>query len=287
MKSVIPVGLYDSGIGGLTVWLALKKIIDEDLIYYGDLKHVPYGDKSREEILFYSYNIISFLQAQGAKLVVAACNTSSALALPKLHSAFKMPIFGVIEPAVEKALATTKNNRIGLMATVATVKSGSYQNLFSKVAPHTKVFAQACPKLVPLIEAGILQGQLVTEALYEYLDPLINQGIDTLVLGCTHYPFLLPEIQKIVGDAVQIVDPAWQTALNVQSWIQEHGARSQEVTQRQLNFWVSGNPAEFQKRAAEFIGYQIDKVHYHQPPEALPDQIEQLISKLSIKWGDD
>lgn len=285
MRSGIPIGVYDSGIGGLTVWLALKKLISEDLIYYGDLKHVPYGDKTSDEILFYSYNIISFLQQQGAGLVVAACNTSSALALPKLHSIFDIPIFGVIEPAVEKTLHTTKNEKVGIMATVATVRSGSYQNLFFKVAPQVQVFAQACPKLVPLIEAGILSGQLVSSALHEYLDPLLEQNIDTLVLGCTHYPFLIEEIKKIVGNQVQIVDPAWQTALNVQSWIEKQRKNYQATGSRKLDFWVSAQPDEFQKRATEFVGHQVEKVHAHQPVEALPDQIQQLLDKLSMVWG--
>lgn len=289
MMSTESVGIYDSGLGGLTVWLALKELISEDLIYYGDTKHVPYGDKTKEQILFYSYNIIDFLQQQGAKIIVAACNTSSALALPQLQSVLTTPVFGVIEPAVEKALSTTISNRIGLIATVATVESNSYQSLFQKFAPQIRVFAQKCPKLVPLIEAGILEGELVDNALHEYLDPLLEEKIDTLILGCTHYPFLLPAIKRILGEQVQIVDPAWQTAKNVKSWLEQHskGASPRKVDGRRKEFWVSGNPEDFLRQASDFIGCTIETVHYHQPPEALGPNIDDLISKLSVIRGDD
>lgn len=271
--SQAPIGIYDSGVGGLTVWLALKELINEDLIYYGDTAHLPYGDKTKEQILFYSHTIIDFLQQQDVRLVVVACNTSSALALHTLKLSSRVPLFGVITPAVKKGVATTKNKRVGLIATVGTIDSGSYQKEFKHVAPDVQLFAQKCPRLVPLIEAGKITGREVSDALHEYLDPLIDQDIDTLILGCTHYPFLMAEIRKIVGSKIEIVDPAWQTARDVYEWLVEHGY-NQSYMKSQDIFWTSGNPAEFQKNASYFLQREIDPVHHHHFPAELPQVME-------------
>lgn len=282
-----PIGIYDSGVGGLTVWLALKKTINLSLVYYGDTAHVPYGDKTKEQIMYYSHNIINFLQQQQVKVVVAACNTSSALAIPTLQLSTGIPLFEMITPAGEKAIATTKNNKVGLIATVGTVNSGSYQTYFQRSAPNVKLFPQKCPKLVPLIEAGKLSGPVVYTALHQYLDPLLKQNIDTLILGCTHYPFLLKPIQSIVGPDVKIVDPAWQTAQNVRNWFMEnnYSVTSESTTDQ---FWTSGDVDLFKRQVNTFLGQKVAKVQHHQPPEELPSRIDSFLGELSPMWrGDD
>lgn len=278
-----PIGIYDSGVGGLTVWLALKKLLNQDLIYYADTAHIPYGDKSKEQILFYSHSIVNFLKQQQARIIVAACNTSSALALPTLQLSASIPLFGVIEPAVKKAAAATKNNRVGLIATVGTVNSSSYQKEFHKLAPDVALFAQKAPKLVPLIEAGKLDGPEVSSALHQYLDPLLRQEIDTLILGCTHYPFLLEPIRAIVGPDINIIDPAWQLAEDVRDWLRDHGYADKGQPAKEV-FWTSGNPQEFQKKASFFIGQQIKAVNFHRPAEELPSVMEAFLGELSPVW---
>ncbi len=281
-----PIGIYDSGVGGLTVWLALKKLIRQDLLYYGDTAHIPYGDKSREQILFYSHNIIRFFQEKKARAVIAACNTSSALALPALQVSMGIPLFGVIEPAVANAIAQTRNNKVGIIATVGTVNSGSYQSIFSRDASDVEVFAQGCPKLVPLIEAGQVQGSAVDNALQEYIYPLLAAGIDTLVLGCTHYPFLLPAIVKLTGLNIKIVDPAWQTAKNVYEWLQKSSIPDKQETPMD-QYWVSGSPNEFAQRARQFLGFSLDAVGHHVQPEAQPSELNVFKGELWSAWRED
>jgi len=277
-----PIGIYDSGVGGLTVWLALRSLIKQDLIYYADAAHVPYGEKTREQILFYSHTIIKFLKEHQVRAVVAACNTSSALALPVLSLTAGIPLFGVIEPAVREGIAATRNKRVGLMATVGTVDSGSYQRLFRKHAPDVYLFAQKCPKLVPLVEAGKTDGAEVRRALEEYLEPLMEAGIDTLILGCTHYPFLLEPIRRITGPGVAIIDPAHQTAQDVWKWLQEH--EYTETANPRDMFWTSGAPQDFQAKASFFVGRQISQVSYHKPVEEKPAAIQSLLLELAPVW---
>ena len=260
-SSQVSIGIYDSGVGGLTVWYALKKLIKQDLVYFGDTAHIPYGEKTKEQIIFYSQTIIDFLKKQQVGLIVAACNTSSALALPSLQRSVGLPIFGVIIPAVQKGSEATHNKKVGLIATVGTIDSGSYQKHFSSMAPDVKLIPQKCPKLVPLIESGKLDGAEVNGVLHEYLEPLLEKGIDTLILGCTHYPFLLRPIREIIGPKITIIDPAWQTARNVREWLIAHNY-TDSMLPTSDEFWTSGDPQEFQKKAERFIGRPIDTVNY-------------------------
>ncbi|MDI9419164.1 MAG: glutamate racemase [Firmicutes bacterium] len=281
-QSHAPIGIYDSGVGGLTVWLALKRLVKQDLIYYADTAHVPYGEKAREQILFYSHTIISFLKQHKVRAVVAACNTSSALALPTLRLTAGVPLFGVIEPAVREGIAATKNKRIGLMATVGTVDSGSYQRRFHRHAPDVQLFAQKCPKLVPLVEAGKTAGPEVEAALQQYLEPLLKADIDTLILGCTHYPFLLEPIRRIAGKEIAIIDPAHQTAQDVFKWLKENGYA--DSGNPQDIFWASGNPHKFQAKASFFVGRQIGPVHHHKLDEEKPGAIQSFLLELAPVW---
>ncbi len=261
-KSNAPIGIYDSGAGGLTVWQALRKVLKEDLIYYADTGHLPYGDKSRQQIISYSDTVINFLKKFKVKAIIAACNTSSALAVPIFQPQSSIPIFGVIEPAVQSAISISKNNRVGLLATNATVNSGAYDKIFAQQAPLIKLFSQGCPKLVPLIEAGQYDGPEVEAAVKEYVLPLLKNDVDTIVLGCTHYPFILPVIRRIAGGDVAIVDPAWQTALNVKKSLADMGILLNQ-TQANYSFYVSGDPWEFSVRAHQFLGEKLDNVSKH------------------------
>lgn len=204
------IGMFDSGVGGLSVARELfRQLPGHPLIYLADSAHVPYGDRSPAELLALGNAIVRFLRAAGARCVIFACNTSSAVSLPILRERYAdTPMVGMIDPGARAATAATRNGRIGLLATQATVRSGAYEKAILNYNTEAVVVSQAAPALVPLVEAGRLHDKETLLALEGYLEPLLDAGIDTLVLGCTHYPFLLPLIRRITGPAVQIVDPA-------------------------------------------------------------------------------
>lgn len=212
MDEVQPIGIFDSGVGGLTVVRFLfRELPEERIIYFGDTAHLPYGSRTPEELIAFGEEIVSFLLQFRVKAVVAACNTSSSVSLPHLQKKFPIPILGVLEPGVRAAIRVTRNKRVGVIATAATVNSGAYPRAFERQDPEVKVFAQACPLFVPLVEAGRMESPEARDAANEYLAPLKEAGIDTLVLGCTHYPFLAPVVSEVLGPEVRLVDPAEET----------------------------------------------------------------------------
>lgn len=204
------IGMFDSGVGGLSVARELfRQLPGYPLIYLGDSAHVPYGDRSPAELLALGDAIVRHLRAAGAQRIVFACNTSSAISLPVLRERYSgTPMVGMIDPGARAAVSATNNGRIGLLATQATVKSGAYEKAIRSYNPQVTVVSQAAPALVPLVEAGRLHDRETRLALEGYLEPLLRAGIDTLVLGCTHYPFLVPLIRQIAGPDIQIIDPA-------------------------------------------------------------------------------
>lgn len=204
-----PIGVFDSGLGGLTVVRQLRRALPhEDLVYLGDTARVPYGTKSPEAVTRFATEAMQFLQSQSVKAVVIACNTATAWALTKLQRRFDLPLFGVISPGVQAALAKSVSRRIGVIATPATVRSQAYQKSILKKAPTAHVYSQACALLVPLVEEG-WQNQPVTDwVLKEYLTPLLRENIDTLVLGCTHYPLLKRSIRRVAGRKLMLIDSA-------------------------------------------------------------------------------
>lgn len=211
MNKLRPIGVFDSGVGGLSVVRELRsRMPGEEIIYFADTAHVPYGGKSHEELLRLGERILSFFVEQEVKVVVAACNTSSAVSIPKLKTNCPVPIITVLEPGAQEVAQVSKGI-IGVMATRTTVDSEAYPRQIAQVAPHLKVTQVACPRFVPLVEAGIIEGEEVENAVKEYLAPLIEAKIDTLVLGCTHYPFLAPIISQYLPQGVQIIDPALPT----------------------------------------------------------------------------
>ena len=218
-----PVGVFDSGIGGLTVVAAMRQHLGhEDIFYLGDTARVPYGGKSRETVERYSVEISGLLLAEGAKAIVVACNTASALAVERLRQLFRVPILGVVEPGARAAVAATRNGRIGVIGTRATIRSGAYERTIRTLAPNAKVFHTACPLLVPLIEEGWLEDSITQAVLQRYLTPLLAEEIDTLVLGCTHYPLLARTIATQVPGVV-LVDSAANLASALADVLQEEG----------------------------------------------------------------
>ena len=241
-----PIGIFDSGVGGLTVVKCIaQRLPRENIIYVGDTAHVPYGGKTTEELVSLNQNIIDFFVQQGVKLVVAACNTSSSVSLPILRDAYSLPLLDVISPGVREAAAVSRTGRIGVIATQATVGSRAYTRQLQALNANLQVYEAACPRFVPLVESGQLEGSEVEQAVREYLDILLRQDIDTLVLGCTHYPFLVPVIEQVVGGKVVLVDPAVQTARELESILKALGIANQGSGPAEHTFYATGPVQSF------------------------------------------
>ncbi|MEY2479248.1 MAG: glutamate racemase [Verrucomicrobiota bacterium] len=222
-----PIGVFDSGIGGLTVVSALRTLLpNESIFYLGDTARVPYGNKSAETVERYAIELANILTRENAKVIVVACNTVSSVAIPKLRAHVSMPVIGVIEPGAQAAIATTRNRHVGVIGTRATIRSGAYENALRALNVHARVSSRACPLLVPLIEEGLLEDKVTDQVIARYLEPMIAEGIDTLVLGCTHYPLLAPAIARSLGDDVKIVDSARNCATAVRNLLDRQSLRS-------------------------------------------------------------
>jgi glutamate racemase len=240
-----PIGIFDSGVGGLTVVRYLiNKLPEESFIYYGDTAHVPYGNKTREQLFSYAHEIISYFIKREVKAIIVACGTHSSVTLPELRKQYNFPILGVVKPAARAAVAATCNGRVGVLATQATVNSGAYQNEIKALAPYTVVSQCACSRFVPLIEAGELEGEEIRSAVQDYVTPMLDEGIDTLVLGCTHYPFIAPIIEEIAGSGVRLIDPAEDTVNEIANIMSQNSiiANNHNPTRE---FVVSGNAETF------------------------------------------
>src|SRR5712691_1207562 len=223
-----PIGVFDSGIGGLTVVKALRDLLPEEKIFYlGDTARVPYGGKSPSTVERYSFEMTEMLIAEDVKAIVIACNSASSVALPTLEKNFSLPVVGVIKPGAQAAISATRNRHVGVIGTRATIKSGAYERALHALDPKIDISAQACPLLVPLIEEGWLEDKLTDRVIARYLRPLVRKGIDTLVLGCTHYPLLANAIARFVGDKVAIVDSAQNCALATRELLDRQSLRGQ------------------------------------------------------------
>ncbi len=255
-----PIGVFDSGVGGLTVITEMiREIPRESYIYYADTAHVPYGSRQMEELKEFAASITGFLLEQSCKMIIIACNTSTSIAFDELKKKFSRPIIGVIEPGADQALRVTKNNKIGLIATEATVKSGAYQKTLLRKNPAVEVTAVACPLFVNLVEKGEVNGPKVCRAAKEYLQPLKTQGIDCLILGCTHYPYLLPVILDILGPGVTFVDPARETVRLAKKMLDTLALSNQEENPSR-QYYVSGDPENFQRMGKFFLHQEIKNV---------------------------
>lgn len=213
MSSDAPIGVFDSGVGGLTVAREImRQIPNETIIYFGDTARVPYGNKSQETIIKYSRQIIHFLINKGVKAIVIACNTASAFALETVKHEFDIPIIGVVRPGANAAAAASHNGRIGVIATEGTISSHIYKDFLSMTNPNIQVFGKACPLLASLVEEGMIDDSVTDEMIKRYISELIEKDIDTLILGCTHYPLLRHAISRFVGNDISLVNPAYETA---------------------------------------------------------------------------
>ena len=221
MSDLRPIGVFDSGIGGLTVARALQELLPNEKIFYvGDTARVPYGNKSADTVERYSIELAGMLMSENAKVIVVACNTVSSVAIPKLRAHVAVPVIGVIEPGAQAAVASTRNRHIGVIGTRATIRSGAYENALRALNVHVRVSSQACPLFVPLIEEGWLNDALTDQTIKRYLDPMMAGGIDTLVLGCTHYPLIARAIARALGEEIKLVDSARNCAAAVKELLE-------------------------------------------------------------------
>lgn len=256
-----PIGIFDSGIGGLTVLREIRTgLPHENIVYFGDTARVPYGTKSRETITRFSTDIVSFLNDYNTKLVIVACNTASSLSLEALKRKFTVPIIGVIEPGAREALSKTKSGRIGVIGTKATISSGSYENALKAMDPKLKVFSQSCPLFVPFVEEGWLEGEVVNRVAKIYLGQIKSFKVDTLILGCTHYPLLSKVIQKALGDKVKLVNSAEATAREAKNLLEKLKLKSASRERQETLFFVSDEPEQFRSLGERFLGRSIQSV---------------------------
>ncbi len=245
------IGIFDSGVGGLTVVKAiLDKIPGYDIVYFGDTAHTPYGTKSAETVIGYTISNIEFLLRQGAKIVVIACNTASSVATAQVLDQFKVPIFEVITPAVTKALDASANQTFGIIGTRATITSGVYEKKIIKNQPKARIYSVACPLLVPLVEEGWLSKRETAMIVKKYLQPLKTRQIDTLILGCTHYPLLKDVIQRKIGKHVQLIDSSICISQSLQRFLADHHDIDQQLGRNgNLLLFVSDVTEQFKKIA--------------------------------------
>lgn len=264
MSSNAPIGVFDSGVGGLTVAREImRQLPDERMIYFGDTARLPYGTKSKDTIIRYSRQIVRFLISKGVKIVVIACNTATAQALETLEQEFDIPIIGVIDAAARVAAEETVNQRIGVVATSGTIESGMYPKAVKSYNPKAKVYGKACPLLVSLAEEGWLNDSITEEVIQRYLKDLQFKSVDTLILGCTHYPLLRSLFKKVAGDGVTLVNPAYETAMEVQKQLEGNGLLcDEEVAEagEKYEFYVSDAAERFCDFANSILPYDIERV---------------------------
>ena len=256
-----PIGVFDSGIGGLTVVAALRAVLpNESIFYLGDTARVPYGGKSAATVQRYSLEIAAMLLEEKAKTVVVACNTASALALPRLEETLPVTVTGVILPGARAAIAKTRSGHIGVIGTRATIASGAYERALRSLNSEIRLSARACPLLVPLIEEGWLENSITDKIILQYLAPLMNDGVDTLVLGCTHYPLLRNAIARLVGEKIALVDSAQNCALAVRDLLQRENLSAPESTGARLQVALTDPPDAFLRVAREALQLDVGEV---------------------------
>ena len=259
LSGEMPIGIFDSGVGGLTVMREIiRQMPEERIIYLGDTARVPYGARSPETVSRYSFENTRFLMSKGIKILVVACNTSSAVSLDMLRGQFPIPVAGVVEPGARAAVANTKSKKIAVIGTETTIKSAAYEKAIRAIDESVKVSGIACPLFVPLIEEGWLHGDVVTLTAGEYLTPVKSNGADTLVLGCTHYPM----IKHVIGDIAQIplIDSAVETAKEVKQILAKGNMLSKGGGQSSREFYVTDSPEKFAYVGERFLGHKISNI---------------------------
>jgi glutamate racemase len=258
-----PIGIFDSGVGGLTVARAvLDQLPHEPVLYIGDTARGPYGPRPIAEVRSFALDVMDHLVDEGVKLLVIACNSASAAVLRDARERYDVPVVEVIQPAVRRAARVTRSGRVGVIGTQATVTSGAYVDAFA-AAPEITVVQQACPRFVEFVEAGVTGGADLQQIAHEYLDPLTSEGVDTVVLGCTHYPLLTGVISYVVGDDVTLVSSADETAKDVYRTLVAHGLeRDPSLPAPVHRFVATGDPAPFTSLARRFLGPEVVRVEH-------------------------
>ncbi len=253
------IGVFDSGLGGLT---AVKEIMnlfpDENIVYFGDTSRVPYGTRSKETILKYTYNDINFLLSQDVKMIVIACGTASSAALPEIKEEFSVPIYGVVDAGAYEAARVTKNNKIGIIGTPATIKSGAYTKYLKEFNPEVEVYNRACPLFVPLVENGHFNTEVTRLVVKEYLEEIKTAGVDTLILGCTHYPLLKDAISEYMGDGVTLISPGEEVAKYLKKKLTDDDRHSNVRDDEQYRYFVSDSVESFEDLGSIFLETRIN-----------------------------
>ena len=259
-RKTAPVGVFDSGVGGLTVAREIsRQLPDENIVYFGDTARVPYGSKSQKTIIRFSEQIIRFLKTKQVKAIVIACNTASALALDAVRDEFHIPIMGVVIPGARAAVEATRNNKVGVVGTDATVQSGMYTKIIHEMNPEITVIEKACPLFVPLVEEGFKEHVVTQEIIEYYLESMRNTDIDAMILGCTHYPLLRSKIRAYLGDRIQIVNPAYETAMDLKRLLQEQNMANDGTTEQhsRYEFYVSDAAEKFTRFANTVMPFDV------------------------------
>lgn len=261
MSDKRPIGIFDSGVGGLTVVGEIWKCLPaENIIYFGDTARVPYGTKSKETVTKFSVENVEFLMTHDVKLILIACNTASSLSLEFLKKCFRVPMIGVIGPGAREAVSTTRNGRIGVIGTNATISSGAYEAAVNRIDRKLKVYTASCPLFVPLAEEGWIDKKVAQDIARIYLNPLKAKKIDTLVLGCTHYPLLKNVIKKVMGPKVSLIDSAMEVAKEAKELLDASGSLNKSQSSGSHKFFSSDEPSRFIKMGEHFLKRRIDCV---------------------------
>ncbi len=256
-----PIGVFDSGIGGLTVLKEIvKEMPSEGTIYLGDTARVPYGIRSPETVIRYSLENTRFLFSKDIKLLVVACNTASSVSIDKIKNVVPIPIIGVIEPGAKASVKTTKNKKIGIIGTEATVRSNAYTRLIKAIDISIEVSGFPCPLFVPLVEEGWTEGEIATLIAEKYLREIKHKGIDTLVLGCTHYPLLKKVISEVMGEGVSLIDSAVEVAKEVRTILETSGLIHEQKAKPVRDFYVTDSPDRFLKVGERFLDNKIEHI---------------------------
>ena len=261
VKKSAPVGVFDSGVGGLTVAREIMRHLpNENIVYFGDTARVPYGSKSKDNIIRYSRQIIHFLRTKGVKAIVIACNTASALALDVVREESDIPIIGVVEPGARAALETTKTRKIGVIGTEGTLRSAMYEKIIQGIDPEASVIGKACPLFVPLVEEGFAKHRVTQEIIDYYLASFMETDIDSLILGCTHYPLLRSRIREYVGEKITLVNPAYETAMDLKQLLKARDMENTDNSQEHAaySFYVSDAADKFKQFANSILPYDIE-----------------------------
>lgn len=252
------IGIFDSGLGGLTCVKTVTEIMpNEDIIYFGDTGRVPYGTKSADTLVKYVKQDISFLESFNIKFIIIACGTASCAVLPNIQNEISTDIIGVLEPTCKKAVSVTRNGKIGVIGTQSTINSGNYAKIIKELSPHAEVISRACPMFVPIVENGYTSGEIARLLVEEYLEPIKKRDVDTLILGCTHYPHLADEIQKYMGKNVTLINSGAEAAAEAKRRLLSQDALSAEKCGT-VKYYVSDSVDGFERLAEKFLDKHID-----------------------------